>query len=240
MNVRVFICYLFICMAAKGESLMKEALYEGALSLDVQARYLQYLPEGYGDGGKQWPLVLMLHGAGERGADLNQLKGNGLVYEVEQGRAFPFVLVAPQCPAEDWWSSQQQVASLKALLDHLLETNQIDRSRVYLTGLSMGGTGAWRLAMEFPEYFAALLPICGRGDASRYWATRIKHIPIWAFHGDADDIVPVETTRSLMESLRAVGAEPKYTEYPGVNHNAWSATYSNPEVIEWMLNQRRD
>ncbi|HTY58438.1 MAG TPA: phospholipase, partial [Bacteroidota bacterium] len=145
--------------------------FTATVTVEVGSEYLLYLPEGYGGNGKQWPLLLFLHGVGESGKDLELVKRHGPPLLVAQGMEFPFILVSPQCPEDEYWS----VPTLKALIDNLLERYDIDRSRIYLTGLSRGGNGTWKLAIAYPGLFAAIVPICGRGDPSRVSA--LKHVP---------------------------------------------------------------
>ena len=201
----------------------------------VALDYLLFLPEGYGaDPDKTWPLILFLHGAGERGSDLNRVKVHGPPKIVEQQKDFPFVVVSPQCPAGQWWDP----FALNALLDDVIKNHQVDVSRVYLTGLSMGGFGTWDLAARTPERFAAIVPICGGGNPS-VAAFRLRDVPAWVFHGDADPVVPVRLSDEMVEALKKGGANVKYTRYPGVGHDAWTETYNNEALYEWLLSHQR-
>ncbi|HTO94351.1 MAG TPA: PHB depolymerase family esterase, partial [Bacteroidota bacterium] len=137
-------------------------VFSERVTIDVQAPYLVYLPPDYGKDERAWPLVLFLHGAGERGTRVELVKRHGPPKLAAAGRQFPFILVSPQCPEDEYWS----VPVLKALLDRILATYRVDRSRIYLTGLSMGGNGTWRMAMAYPDLFAAIAPICGWGDTT--------------------------------------------------------------------------
>lgn len=205
--------------------------------------------------GKQYPVVLFLHGAGERGTD-NNLQ---LLYFPEQMAAdeyrekYPCFLIAPQCRPERTWtgvslrskSSQapdepgDQLQVALGILDEVLANYPADPKRVYLTGLSMGGFATWDAAARFPKRFAAVVPICGGGDESK--AQRLVKLPIWAVHGDKDEAVPVERTRKMIEAVRRAGGEPKYTELEGVGHNSWTPAYSDPEgVLPWMFQQRME
>ena len=191
--------------------------------------YLTYLPEDY-DPAKQYPLVVFLHGAGERGNERASLARHGWFKHAEQGEQFPFIMVAPQCPEGKYWGSY--IESLNVFLDTILETYSVDRNRVYLTGLSMGGTGTWLWSLSNPERFAAVAPICGTGV---YWfAERLVDKPLWVFHGDKDDIVPLLESEHMVESLRKRGGNPKFTVLPGVGHNAWNYAY-NQELADWFL-----
>lgn len=197
----------------------------------VGLRFLVSLPDGYEeDEQKTWPLVVFLHGAGERGEDLEKVKIHGPPMRVGEGHSFPFVLVSPQCPAGEWWTEQPVLE----LIDHLEATYRIDASRIYLTGLSMGGYGTWHFACEAPDRFAAIAPVCGGGTP--YKMRWISHLPVWAFHGDADSVVPVEETTRLIAALKKQGNEStKMTIYPGVAHNSWTETYNNAELYSWLL-----
>ncbi|MEL7496302.1 MAG: dienelactone hydrolase family protein [Planctomycetota bacterium] len=200
----------------------------------VELDYLLSLPSEY-ESQKEWPLVLFLHGAGERGDDLDKVKVHGPPKLVQAGKAFPFILVAPQCPADRWW----EPITLTALLDEIESKYNVDKDRVYVTGLSMGGFGTWNLAAHTPERFAAIVPICGGGD-SFVVPRRIRNrIPIWAFHGDKDNVVPVKRTQDLADAFKRFNVEIKFTSYPGVGHDSWTETYNNEKLYEWMLAQRR-
>jgi predicted peptidase len=191
--------------------------------------YLLFLPKGYKPAGKRWPLILFLHGAGQRGDNLELVKEHGVAKIVEARPNFPFIVVSPQCPADGWWSSDV----LAALLDEVEEKHRVDKKRIYLTGLSMGGFGTWNLAMEQPHRFAALVPICGRGNP--LLVERIAHLPIWVFHGAKDAIVPISNSHEMVRALREQGAKPKFTVYPDAAHDSWTRTYDNPRLYEWML-----
>ncbi len=156
-------------------------------NVHVTLKYLLYLPPDY-DKHDKWPLVLFLHGAGERGDDLNAVKRHGPPKLIEGGKQFPFIVVSPQCPKDHWWNNE--LVSLTALLDDVVAKHKVDPDRVYLTGLSMGGFGTSALAGYTPNRFAALIPICGGGEP--LLARAIKHVPVWAFHGGKDPIVPVK------------------------------------------------
>ena len=209
---------------------------EGKLAkLDtVNSKYLLYLPEGYGAPGKKWPLMLFLHGKGECGDDPNRVKAHGPPMLLARNqKAFPCVVVSPQCRPGRWWMP----SDVMALVEHVEAMLSIDETRIYVTGLSMGGFGSWGLITSFPNKFAAAIPICGGGNPGS--TQKIKNLPIWVFHGDADDVVPVDRSRSMVEALKKHGSNVKYTEYPGVNHNAWSKTYNNEEVYDWLFKQKK-
>lgn len=198
-------------------------------------QYLLYVPEGVADandGGV--PLVLFLHGGGEGGDDIEKIKKHGLPKLIAEGKRFPFIVASPQNPSEkQFWDDQQLIR----LLDELEATLPVDRSRIYLTGLSRGGFGAWRLAIQNPDRFAALVAICGGGPAP--YARRIKHIPAWVFHGKQDQVIPVEESQRMVDALKKAGGTVKFTIYPEAQHDSWTETYNNPQLYEWLLQQRK-
>lgn len=199
------------------------------------------------------PLVVFLHGAGERGDDNEaQLKHGAKEFAKRQDKNPCFVLV-PQCPKEKRWvevdwnqttgkggfkeSPSASMGLVLQVVEQLLETGKVDRSRVYVTGLSMGGYGTWYAAGKKDSPFVAAAPICGGGDP--LWAERYVGLPLWVFHGDADTAVPVGRSREMIEAIKEAGGSPKYTEYPGVGHDSWTQTYANDEFHEWLFSQKR-
>ncbi|MCC8034744.1 MAG: dienelactone hydrolase family protein [Rikenellaceae bacterium] len=199
----------------------------------VQTDYLLYLPEGYdADTTARWPLGIFLHGAGETGTDIEKIKVHGLPKLVEQGMQFPFIGISPQSRQYGW-----QPRTVKGIADDAVAKYRVDTDRLYLTGLSMGGIGTWATAMEYPGFFAAILPICGGGDPER--AYTLAYTPVWNFHGDADDVVPMERSEVIVEAARRYNPAVKFTAYPGVKHDSWTQTYENPEVWEWLLGQSK-
>lgn len=209
--------------------------FQTTIQTAVSLKYLLYLPPGY-EQQAQWPLILFLHGRGERGDDLDLVKKIGLAKNIEQGEDYPFIIVSPQCPASSFWI--EEVEALNALLDHILATYAADPQRVYLTGLSMGGAGTWALATRYPQRFAAIAPICGSGVR---WIAheRLLGVPTWVFHGDADSVVPFDRSQEMVDVLRAHGGNVRFTVYPGVDHDSWTATYANPELYRWFLSHTR-
>ena len=202
--------------------------------LNHTLNYWLYLPDDYNQKPRQqWPLMLFLHGAGERGTNLTTVLKHGPPKLAHEGKAFPFIIVSPQCPTNQWWSA----ADLNRLLDNVIAKYRADKDRLYLTGLSMGGYGTWTLAGTNPEHFAALAPICGGGDPSI--APRLRHLPIWVFHGAKDKAVPVRKSIEMVDALKAVGADVKLTIYPDAQHDSWTQTYDNPAFYDWLLRQRR-
>jgi predicted peptidase len=203
--------------------------------------------------GEKYPLVIFLHGAGERGSDNEKQLVHGMkdFASDEISSKYPAFVIAPQCPPQmkwvevDWSSHKstmpvepsQPLAATFALVDKLLAAKPIDKSRIYITGLSMGGYGTWDAIARRPELFAAAAPICGGGDPTT--ASRFKHLPLWAFHGDEDRAVLPERSREMIAALKAAGGDPQYTEYKGVGHNSWSQTYGDGAFYKWLFAQRK-
>jgi predicted peptidase len=208
--------------------------FEKKITKTLSCKYLLFLPEDYGQQKKKWPRMLFLHGAGERGDDLNKVKVHGPPKIVQTRKDFPFIVVSPQCPEDDWWTKKTEM--LINLLDDIIANYDVDTDRVYLTGLSMGGYGSWALASEYPDRFAAMVPICGGGN--RIMSFFLKDMPIWAFHGAKDSVVPVEESKELVEAINARDGNAKLTIYPEANHDSWTETYNNQEVYDWLLEHR--
>lgn len=199
--------------------------------------YVVYVPRDY-DPSQKYPVILFLHGAGERGNDgIRQTQvGIGAAIRTYPER-FPCLVVMPQCPADRWWRGDELEAAYQCLMQTMREFS-CDPSRVYLTGLSMGGFGSWELGAKYPDTFAAMVPICGRGNPAD--AEKLKTMPIWVFHGEADTLVPPTFSREMVEALQKAGSTlVKYTELPGIGHNSWDPAYSSAEVIRWLLAQRK-
>jgi predicted peptidase len=203
--------------------------------LEIKIDYLLFLPADYGkEQGKKWPLMMFLHGAGERGSDINLVKKHGPPKIVESKKDFPFIVVSPQCPTGRWWQPHEVIA----LIDEVAAQHAVDPERVYLTGLSMGGFGTWDTAARYPERFAAIVPICGGGDARR--VRSLRDTPAWVFHGDKDEAVAVQRSIEMVEALKQAGnSGVKFTRYPDAGHDSWTATYDNPELYQWLLKHKR-
>ena len=199
-------------------------------------RYLVHLPDDYdADPDRRWPLVLFLHGSGERGSDPDLAALHGPAKLADAGRDFPFILVTPQCPESSQWVAE--LSTLAGLLDEVVAAHRVDPARIAVTGLSMGGYGTWSLAVRYPDRFTAIAPICGG-----LWlqsAAPIRNLPVWAFHGDADDVVPISATEQIVGELRSLGADVRFTSYAGVGHDSWTETYEDPRFYEWLLSHRR-
>lgn len=225
--------FAFLLISCKGEKEMKEQtniqLAKVFISEETNdtVNYWFYLPEEYYNN-EETPLLLFLHGAGERGDSLDLVKKHGPP-KILENESMPFIVVSPQCPKEQWWD----VELLNALVEKIISGYNADRQRVYLTGLSMGGYGTWALAAKHPDKFAAIAPICGGGDPE--WAEALKNTPVWVFHGAKDNVVPHERSIEMVEALKKAGGEVKFTLYPDANHDSWTKTYDNPELYEWFL-----
>jgi predicted peptidase len=217
--------------------------FHKTITRNVSANYLLFLPKGYESGGaKRWPLMLFLHGAGERGQDLAKVAVHGPPKIVKTKTDFPFILVSPQCPDGETWSNDL----LLALLDEVTATCAVDTNRVYLTGLSMGGYGAWSLATQCPERFAAIAPICGGGEpvrivlAGRKQLEALKSLGVWAFHGAKDPVVPLAESERMVKAFKNIGnTDAQVTVYPEAQHDSWTESYDNPELYTWFLKHSR-
>jgi len=193
--------------------------------------YLLYLPEEYGKEKKLWPVMLFLHGTGERGSNLNKVKTHGPPKLIAEGKKFPFIVVSPQCPLGNYWPNMTE--TVMALIDEIIEKYDVDESRIYMTGLSMGGYGTWTIACTFPDRFAAIAPICGAGQP--ILAYKLKLTPVWAFHGDEDPTVDPEESRKMVDRVNEADGNAKLTMYKTVAHDSWTKTYENDELYDWFL-----
>jgi predicted peptidase len=235
----------FSAMKAKAQTSnpISSATLDWKIARSGELKYLLYLPPDYSrTSDKRWPLLLFLHGAGERGTDVQRAAIHGPMSLVKQGTNFPFIIVAPQCPAGQLWENEP----LLQLLDEMEKKYAVDTKRVYLTGLSMGGYGTWKLGLAHPERFAALAPICGGGNmidvilGPRDKPAAIKSLPIWAFHGAKDDVVPLSESERMVGQLKKLGVKDvKLTVYPEAKHDSWKEAYQSPELYEWLLKQSR-
>jgi len=224
----------------------------------ITYRYQVFVPANFGPH-KKWPVILFLHGAGERGDNGLLQTDVGLGHAIRNRPAdLPFVVVMPQCRAGRTWIDRDMQAQALAALDDSIKEFKGDGDRVYLTGISMGGYGTWDLAAKYPGWFAALIPICGGihgperfpqlhvsladdpkiTDPYAETARRIGKTPVWIFHGMEDDTVPVEESRKMARALEAASGNVRYTEYPGVSHNSWDRAYAEPGLVSWLLQQK--
>lgn len=221
--------------------------FSKTVTKQIGCEYLVSLPKNYDAKSKEgFPTILFLHGAGERGTNIWVATTHGPSKYAVDHPDFPFILITPQCPAGETWSTEV----LSALLDEVTKKYRVDESRLYLTGLSMGGYGTWELALAYPEKFAAVAPICGGGNAgpivlarNGYDAKRaaaLKNLPFWVFHGAKDPVVPIEESEHLINALKQLKInELEFTVYPEAQHNSWTETYNNPKLYEWFLKYQR-
>jgi predicted peptidase len=224
----------------------KSTISEGADSIPYRLFRPRTLEEN-----RKYPLVLFLHGAGERGDDNDAQLRHGLarLASPEIQSKHPSFILAPQCPKGKKWSevdwsqpksqlpekpSSSLLLALK-VLDQLIQQMPVDPKRVYLTGISMGGYGTWDAATRWPDRFAAAVPVCGGGDDLQ--AARLTRLPLWCFHGDQDKAVPVSRSRDMIDAIKSAGGTPKYTEYPGVGHNSWDKAYTEPDLYDWLFSK---
>jgi predicted peptidase len=241
---------LAACSTTKNSTAMKPGQTAQKFHLErkqvLAADYLLFLPDGYGvDTTKRWPLILFLHGAGERGSDVWKVATHGPPKIDTTAENFPFIVVSPQCPDGQIWSDDL----LLALLDDIESKYAVDTHREYLTGLSMGGFGTWNLGLSHPERFAAIAPICGGGETILLTLARdfdharlppIKSLGVWAFHGGKDPTVSPDESEHMVNMLKKIGCQDvKLTVYPDALHDSWTQTYANPELFAWFLEHSR-
>lgn len=256
MRVPLTLLVLVLSHIAAAAETMSERSFQGTSTKPVGTHYLLFTPAGYDDSaGEKWPLLLFLHGSGERGDDLWQvamhgppklLRGRSALSDDEKEAAAVlgknFIVISPQCPSGQLWEDD----TLIALLDAAESELKVDRSRVYLTGLSMGGYGAWSLASHYPERFAAVVPICGGGStielvlATNKKKTALRSLAIHAFHGARDPTVPLSESERMVSVMKQGGVkEVDLTVYPEATHDSWTATYANAELYTWLLRHER-
>ena len=244
-RLRVAFSVIALCATFAAELAAQERGFVDRVYRDDagEHKYVVFVPHDYTPD-KEWPVLLFLHGAGERGADgqLQTKVGLGPAIRARE-KDFPFIAVLPQ--AEDrqgpllrvWYPESADGKRALAVLAEVEKSYRIDKDREYLTGLSMGGYGTWAHAAAAPDRWAAIAPICGGGDPA--WAEKIAQLPIWCFHGDEDRAVPVDQSRRMIDALKKAGGKPRYDEYPGVGHNSWDRAYGTDELYAWLLKQRR-
>ena len=246
-----------LCLCSRASARAETGFLDRIVSVAGKDYHYQvYVPLNFGSQ-KSWPVILFLHGSGERGSDGLLQTDVGLPHAIRQNSSrFPFVVVIPQCSQDTTWGVPEMRAQAMAALDHSIKEFHGDRTRVYLTGLSMGGYATWDFAVNEPGRFAALVPICSGVRPPPDWAElrvhlpdakdddpyadvarRIGKTPVWIFHGEADDAVPVAEARHMAAALKASGADFKYTEYPGVGHNSWDKAYADLDLVLWLLSK---
>lgn len=224
-----------LVQSCAGQHSLVEGTQEVHLSETLQ--YYLYYPESYFSKEDQdFGLLLFLHGGGESGRELNQLIKNGPPKMMAEGYPFPFLVLAPQNPYErQWWD----VRAVNQLLDSIVTNNRVDQNRIYLTGLSRGGSAAWEMAVQFPDKFAAMAVVCGMAPTPyAHWLN--KTMPIWVFHGVEDKVIPVSESDNMVKKLKEMDFDVRYTRYEGVGHNSWGRAYANDELFHWLANQKKE
>jgi predicted peptidase len=243
---RIFVIVLSVllpcvCLAdpAPRQTLQSLPASVAAQTDNINDAYWLYLPKRYAAAGKEnpLPLIIFLHGSSKRGRDIQLVKSNGLPPLLDQKDDFDFAVASPQSLSKYAWQACWQPDDLILLLNHLLAEYHLDPNRVYLTGLSMGGYGTWACLAKHANRFAAAAPICGGGDP--VWAKVIGGVPVWAFHGEADYVVPLRRSQEMVEAIQAAGGNAKLTSYPDVGHDSFTQTYANPELYAWFLRNVR-
>jgi predicted peptidase len=257
-SVLVVTCCLIAMMGLSQNELYQKNLFiQNADTLRFRIMY----PEGY-QPSKKYPVILVLHGAGERGNDNEKqlVHGSKLFASPENRKNFPAIVIFPQCPSNDFWarvSVRRRTDSTPSvfqfpvdapigkslnlvtqLMDSMVKTGTVNTRKIYVGGLSMGGMGTFELLWRRPDLFAAAFPICGGGAESKAPVYGRK-FPIWVFHGEADDVVPVENSRKMVAALKDARAKVRYSEYPGVNHNSWDAAFGEKDLLPWMFDKKK-
>jgi predicted peptidase len=236
----ISMCFIACSTVRLGQHPYSSKVTVGTQSVEV--RYLLYLPDTYGEDRRfKWPLIMFLHGYGERGNNLELLKNHPLPQTLELQTDFPFIVVSPQLPGNiSPWDSQ--IETLSALLERIESSYSVDRKRLYLTGLSMGGAGTWEFALRYPNRFAAIVPVAGFYKYQSRELPRnmcdLRNLPIWVFHGAMDTSVPLYQAEILVEALKACGSGVRFTVYEDADHEVtWRRAYADPALIEWLAAQ---
>lgn len=206
------------------------------VSVDETLEYYVYFPPDYQNTpDKKFPLLLFLHGGGESGASLEMVRKNGLPKLVSEGAEFPFLILAPQNPyKKQWWN----VRAVMTLLEDIVSQYRVDTDRLYLTGLSRGGSASWEIAVQFPDTFAAMAVVCGMTPVPyAHWLN--KSMPIWVFHGTEDPVIPFSESSEMVEKLKEMGYDVRLTAYQGVGHNSWERAYLTEDLYDWFLRQHK-
>lgn len=217
-------------------------IFDTVISRRVKLPFRLSLPKGYAEKaaqGETFPLLLFLHGMGERGTNLQRLSATGLPKLLDEGLDIPFIVLMPLCPEDSFWNDE--VEALHALVEHVTESYAVDAARRVITGLSMGGYGTYEMLIRYPQLFSAAVPICGGVGSlyTRFHLENLKEIPLWIFHGRRDEQVPVEESLKIYQRLKDAGAQGvKLTVYEDLHHDSWSVTYANPQVYDFLLEPR--
>lgn len=249
--IRFLPFYFALLMGSWSEAQQVQGFHECLFvnALNDTLPYQFFIPNSPGE--SKLPLVLFLHGSGERGSDNKKQLTNGVYNFVSSGNQekYPCFVVVPQCPENNRWVEvdfrkpyhkqsdriSKPLGMALDLIDSLANHYAVDKQRIYVTGLSMGGFGTWDLIERYPAYFAAAIPVCGGGD--ELLAGRLVNIPIWAFHGKKDNVVMPSRSENMIHAIRKAGGQPRCTIYPDLGHACWNETYSDPELFEWLFTQ---
>lgn len=233
-----FTWMLVLCFAFQGCASQSSRLIDDSYETVTKEKldYYLYYPEGYDEkSDEKFPLLLFLHGGGESGDSLVAVKRNGPPKLITRGKKFPFLILAPQNPhRKQWWNTR----AVNQLLEIVVENNNVDKNRIYLTGLSRGGGAAWEMVVQYPEKFAALAVVCGMAPLP-YASWIDKKLGIWVFHGEEDESIPFSESENMVNRLRSMGYEVRFTNYPGVGHDSWVQAYNTEELYEWLMDQSR-
>ncbi|SHF78469.1 carboxylesterase family protein [Dysgonomonas macrotermitis] len=252
---KVFFSLVFLLVSIYSFAQFTSASY---MSNGFTLPYQVMFPQNY-DESKAYPLVILLHGAGERGNDNEKQLTHGKQFLIDNFQStYPAIVIAPQCPLESYWSNVERhqvgrkmsmtfgltdqptaaMSTLMNLIQNWVSSGSVNTRQVYIGGLSMGGMGTLELLWRMPQTFTAAFAICGGSDLDKL-PVYAKHTPLWLFHGDADVVVSVNNSRNINKRLLELGGEVKYTEYPGVNHNSWENAFQEKELASWLFQHKK-
>jgi predicted peptidase len=227
-----------IALHAESRQTSAELPAEIAAKTDnLNSKFWVYLPKRYEASKAKMPVIIYLHGSSRRGTDLERVKANGLAHLVDTRDDFEFAVVSPQAGYKYAWQQCWRAADIKLVVEHVLKTWRFDPERVYISGLSMGGYGVWTCGAANPELYAAAVPICGGGSPAN--AAKYASLPIWAFHGEEDYVVPISRSRAMVDAIKKAGGNARLTAYPEVGHNSYEKAYADPELYRWLLKHKR-
>jgi predicted peptidase len=231
--ISIILCLLLFQACSAQSKLIADE--KETVSVENLQYYLYYPKEYEEEKNDKFPLLLFLHGGGEAGGTLEDLKTNGPPKLLAEGKEFPFLILAPQNPyKKKWWNTR----AVMQLLDTIIESNRVDIDRIYLTGLSRGGSAAWELAVQYPDKFAAMAVVCGMTPVP-YAGWINKNMPIWVFHGTEDKSIPISESENMVNKLEEMGYDVRFIKYEGVGHNSWVQAYNTEELYNWFMEQKR-